>query len=105
MLTDLKFALRQLAKTPGFTTVALLTLAVGIGSATVVFSAINAFLFKPLPLLEHAEDRLLYVTQTDRARGQEDLGWSFPDYATLRDRSTTLAGIWVHSDRTVIIAG
>jgi putative ABC transport system permease protein len=105
MLTDLRFALRQLAKAPGFTTVALLTLAVGIGSATVVFSAINAFLFKPLPLLEHAEDRLLHATQTDRARGQEDLGWSYPDYAALRERATSFAGLWVHSDRTVIIAG
>lgn len=105
MLADLRFALRQLAKSPGFTAVALLTLAVGMGSATVVFSAINAFLFKPLPLLDYAEDRLVYATETERRRGNDDLGWNYPDYAALRARSTTLAGLWIHFDRTVIIAG
>lgn len=103
MLTDLRFALRQLARTPGFTAVALVTLAVGIGSATVVFSAIHALLFKPLPLLASTQDRLLYVTETDRARGAEDLGWNYADFADLRRRSTALDGLWIHADRTVII--
>ena len=105
MLTDLRFALRQLAKTPGFTVIALLTLAIGIGSATVVFSAINAMLYKPLPLLEAAEDRLLYATLKDRKHPDVDLGFSYPDYADLRQRATTLAGIWIHHERTVLISG
>ena len=103
MLTDLRFALRQLAKAPGFTAIALITLAVGIGSATVVFSAINALLFKPVPLLGRTLDRLVYITETDRIRGQEDLGWSYADFADLRRRSTTFEGAWIHADRTVII--
>ncbi len=105
MLTDLRFAFRQLAKTPTFTVVAVLTLAVGIGSATVVFSAINAFLFKPLPLLQVPEDRLVYATERDRIRGNDDSGWNYADFAALRDRTKTLAGIWIHGDRTVIISG
>ena len=104
MLTDLRFAFRQLAKAPGFTVVALLTLSIGIGSATVVFSAINALLFKPLPHVTVPEDRLLYATERDRAL-PDRLGWNYLDYQSLRERSTTLAGVWVHSDRTVIIAG
>ena len=104
MLTDLRFAFRQLAKAPGFTVVALLTLSVGIGSATVAFSAINALLFKPLPLVTVPEDRLLYATERDRAL-PDKLGWNYLDYQSLRERSTTLAGLWVHGDRTVIIAG
>ncbi len=104
MFTDLRFALRQLAKTPGFTAVALLTLAVGIGSATVVFSALNALLLRPIPHVTVPEERLLFATQTE-TRLNQDIGWNYLDYLALRERTSTLAGIWVHSDRTVIIPG
>ena len=105
MMSDLRFAVRQLAAAPGFAAVALLTLAVGIGSATVVFSAINAFLFKPLPHVAVPEERLVYATQTDRGRGHADAGWNFLDYAAVRARSATLAGLWIHSDFTALLGG
>ena len=58
-MNDLKFAIRQLLKNPGFTALAALTLALGIGANTVVFSAAKAVLFRPLDF--DLPDRLMWV--------------------------------------------
>ena len=68
-MNDLKFAVRQLLKNPGFTSVAVLTLALGIGANSAVFTVINAVLFRRLPFPD--ADRLVLVGETN-ARGQGD---------------------------------
>ena len=74
-MNDLKFALRQLLKNPGFTAVAVLTLALGIGANTAMFTIFNAVALRPLPVRE--PERLVNVY--GRIQGERNyLGLSYP---------------------------
>jgi predicted permease len=75
---DTRHALRQLARSPAFTTVAILTLALGMGATTAIFSVVDGVLFRA-PVLEDP-DRLVVVWQTDRASGTTREPASWPDY-------------------------
>src|SRR5947199_5722592 len=89
MLQDLKFALRTLSKSPAFTLVAVVPVALGIGANTAIFSTVNHVLLKPLPY--PGSDRLVQIMSTG-FRGVR-FGVSFPDLPDLRALSHDLTGV------------
>src|SRR5687767_12191422 len=83
LVSDLRYALRLLARTPAFTAVAILTVALGIGANTAIFTVVNALLIRPLPY--GSPDRLVQVWQDYRARGGPADEWATPgNYADWR---------------------
>ena len=85
-MNDLKFAVRQLLKNPGFTAVAVLTLALGIGANTAIFSVVNAVLVRPLPYGD--ADRLVRIASVNPTLGVSDSRSSHPNVLDWRERST-----------------
>jgi predicted permease len=91
LVQDVRYALRQFHKSPGFAVVAVLTLTLGIGPNTAIFSVVNAVLFKPLSVKAPKE---LVNVYTSRPGGPLEYGpVSYPDYEDFRDQTKTLTGL------------
>src|SRR5881398_3122309 len=90
MISDFKYALRTLAKTPGFTIIAVVTLALGIGLNTAIFSLINDLFLRGLPFKEPSQ--VLHLYSGDKARNLVDIGISAPRYQLYRDGQTIFDG-------------
>jgi len=89
LVLDLRLALRRLRNNQGFTAVAVLTLALGIGANTAVFSVVNAVLLRPLPVARASE----LVSLNEKLGGNVFPTLSYPNYRDIRDRNNVLSGL------------
>ena len=88
MLSDLKFAVRQLRKSPGFAVIAVLSLALGIGANTAVFSLLDAVLLQRLPV-RNPDELVLFNWLAEKDSGpKSSSGWTAQDSATGKETST-----------------
>ena len=93
---DARFAVRTLLRRPGFTALALLTIALGIGANTAIFTVVNSVLLRPLPYPE--PDELVMVWEQDMSRGWERVPASAEDFLAWRDETRTLEALGAGSN-------
>ncbi|MDB4888409.1 MAG: permease [Gemmatimonadetes bacterium] len=101
LVTDVRYATRMLRRSPIFTTVVVLVISLGVGAVTTIFSATNAFLFKPLPRASDP-DRLVGIDRIERG-SQGGTQASYPYYLKVRRDNRTLGGVaaWGKTDLTI----
>ena len=103
MIKEIEFALRGLVKRPAFAAIAVLTLALGIGANTAIFSVVNAVLLRPLPLKE--PDRLMTFWHSAPAKGLRHLDLNDALFAYYRDRSRTFESIAAYEGGEFALTG
>jgi predicted permease len=91
LIHDLRFGFRRLIKTPGFAVIAILSLALGIGANTAVFSLVNLILFRTLPVAD--PEKVVSVSAV--GKNGELAAFSYPNYIDFRDRNEVLSGLLV----------
>ena len=100
LLRDIRYSLRVLAKKPGYTIVAMLTLALGIGANTAIFSGLNAILLKSLPFRDPDNLMVVYLANPGGDETEEkSQPWSYPKYEVLRDQSGSFEQVAAFSKR------
>ncbi len=102
LVQDLRYALRQLRKSPGFTAVAVITLALGIGANTAVFSVIDAVMLRPLP---YDQPERLIEAQSINTRNPGTSDISYPDFFDWRAQNRTLEHLVSYHDQTFTLTG
>ncbi len=90
ILQDLRYSLRMIVKAPGYAAITILTLALGIGANTTIFSWINSSLLNPVPGVSNASEVL---SLTQGKPGDSPLGFSYPDFEAMRDGQQSFTGL------------
>jgi putative ABC transport system permease protein len=100
---DVRYGFRMLRKNPVFTVVATLTLALGIGANTAIFSVVNAVLFRPLPFAE--PDRVVAVFESNPAKGFDRFSASPPNFMDWRDQNHVFSGMAAYVPNPMALTG
>ncbi len=100
---DLAYGLRGLFHHPGFTAVVVLTLALGIGANTAIFSVVHGVLMRPLPY--RAPERLVILNQAAPKIGEESFGFSVPDFTDFRERTRAFSALSEYHSMWFILLG
>jgi len=103
MLQDLRYGARMLMKHPGFTSVAVLTLALGIGANMVIFSVVNAVLLRPLPYPE--PERLIRLWESNPGRGWPEFSASAPNFEDWRKQQAVFEQLAAYEFNTFNLTG
>lgn len=101
MLSDLRFAFRQLVKSPGFTIIAIVALALGVATSTTMFTFYNALILRPVPFVTD-EGTLLTLKSYDERNPQDTVDSSILDFRDIRQYTPSLASALTVMDRTYI---
>jgi len=104
-MNDLRFAFRQLVKNPGFTAAAVLTLALGIGACTAIFSLINAVLLRELPFPDSAQLTVVWADNPGLRLGMTQIPPANADIAAWREQTRSFASLAAFTPRTADLAG
>ena len=100
---DFRYALRSLRRSPAFATVVVITLALGMGANTAIFSVVRGVLLKPLP---HRDgDRLVYLRHSMDGPGGANINFSVPEVRDFRNGARSLAGIAEFSSWNLVLQG
>src|SRR5271156_5356823 len=102
LLQDLRYSLRQLAKSPGFTLTAVISLMLGIGATTAVFSVVYAVLMNPYPYA--APDRMVHMRMKDKSGQERGFGLSLAQWQTIR-RSPVVESAFMENDWSLTVTG
>ena len=103
LFADLRYACRMLARNPGYTAVAVLTLALGIGANTATFTLVHSVLLRPLPYKD--ADRLVHIWQQNLPRGWTRVGVSGPNYMDWREQSRLFEELSLHEQGSATLTG
>jgi putative ABC transport system permease protein len=103
LIPDLRYAIRSLSRARGFTLAVVVTLGLGIGANTAIFSVVRGVLLRPLP---HRDgDRLVYLRHSIKGPGGESINFSVPEILDFRNGARTLRGIAEYSSMVFTLEG
>src|SRR5678815_1298210 len=101
LIKDLRFGIRSLAKRPGFTALAILTLALGIGASTAIFSVVDGVLLRSLPYPD--ADQIVQLREVNERGGR--MSFAEPNFLDVRARSHSFQGVAQYSGQLATITG